>query len=101
LHRRILETTLIRYDPTPPRVGFGIAALFMAALTVGLMVVLPAELEADSAAFVLSAGPHRAAAGASASAMLHFRCTVPPAFNAPLFWTARTRGADARCKQQS
>ena len=92
---------MIRFDPPVPRIGAGIATLAMSALTVGLMVVLPSELDADGAAFVQRAGAHRAAAGASASAILHFRCTVPPAFNAPLYWTARTRSADARCKQQS
>jgi hypothetical protein len=92
---------LIRYKPALPRIGFGIAALLMTALTFGLMIVLPSELEAGSDAVALRTGPHRTSAAASASGTLHFRCTVPPAVNAPLFWTARTREADARCKQQS
>jgi hypothetical protein len=84
-----------------PRIGFGIAALVMSALTVSLMVVLPSELEQDSPALALRAGPHRAAAEPAAADALHLRCTVPPAVNTPLFSAARVTEPDPRCKQQS
>jgi hypothetical protein len=92
---------LIRYEPTLPRVGFGVAALIMTALTFGLMVVLPSRLESESPAFVVRAGAHRAAADPRAAGTLQWRCTVPAAVNAPLFGTARAFAADPRCKQQS
>ena len=92
---------MIRYDPTVPRVGFGIAALLMSALTVSLMVVLPVELEQDSPDLVVRAAPDRTAAAARAAGALPLRCTVPAAVNAPLFVAARPAEPDTQCKEQS
>ena len=44
-----------RYEPPQPRVACGIAALLMTAATIGLMVVLPSKMEADSQAFAMLA----------------------------------------------
>jgi len=97
----IVEQSVIRYEPSVPRVRVGVAALIMATLTFGLMVVLPSALEADSNALVLRAEAHRAAALARSAVTLQLRCTVSPAVNAPLFPTARAHGIDPRCKQHS
>lgn len=91
---------MIRFDPPVPRFGFGIAALVMSALSVSMMVVLPAELEQDSHALAVRAEAPRTAMGLRPEATL-MRCTVPAAFNAPLFSAARATGPDPRCKQNS
>ena len=92
---------MIRYDPTAPRVGFGIAALLMSAFTVGLIVVLPLEMEQDDASLIPLAAPHDAAAEPRAAGELSLRCTVPPAINVPLFSAVRLTGPDPQCKEPS
>jgi hypothetical protein len=37
-----------RYQPSSPRVAFGIAAVAMTAITIGVSVVMPARMDADS-----------------------------------------------------
>jgi hypothetical protein len=37
-----------RYEPLIPRVAFGIAAVAMTAITIGLSVVMPAKVDSDS-----------------------------------------------------
>jgi hypothetical protein len=37
-----------RYEPSSPRVAFGIAAVAMTAITIGVSVVMPAKLDSDS-----------------------------------------------------
>lgn len=91
---------MIRFDPPVPRIGFGIAALVMSALTFGLMVVLPSELEQDSHALAVRAEAPRAAMDLRSEATL-IRCMVPAAFNAPLFSAARETGPDPGCKPNS
>ena len=45
-----------RYEPGTPRTVFGIAAVVMMTITLGLFVILPAELEANGqVAFTLTA----------------------------------------------
>jgi hypothetical protein len=39
---------MIRYQPAIPRVASGLAAMLMAALTIGALVVLPSKMEPDS-----------------------------------------------------
>ena len=91
---------MIRFDPPVPRIGAGIAALAMSALTVSVMVVVPAELEQSSHVLAARAEVQRAAAEPGSERTL-LRCTVPPAFNAPLFPAARATARDAHCKQNS
>ena len=91
---------MIRFDPPVPRIGAGIAALAMSALTVGLMVVLPSEYEQDSHVLAARAEAHQAAADPGPEGRL-LRCTVPAAFNAPLFPLARATTPEPRCGQNS
>jgi hypothetical protein len=42
------EITMIRYHPLIPRVAFGIAAVAMTAITIGVSVVMPARVHSDS-----------------------------------------------------
>jgi hypothetical protein len=37
-----------RYEPSSPRVAFGIAAVAMTAITIGVAVVMPAKMDSDS-----------------------------------------------------
>jgi hypothetical protein len=37
-----------RYEPSIPRVAFGIAAITMTAITIGVSVVMPAKMDSDS-----------------------------------------------------
>ena len=37
-----------RYEPLIPRVAFGIAAVAMTAITIGVSVVMPAKMDSDS-----------------------------------------------------
>ena len=36
------------YEPLSPRVAFGIAAVAMTAITIGVSVVMPAKMDSDS-----------------------------------------------------
>lgn len=89
-----------RFDPPVPRIGAGIAALAMSALTVGLMVILPSELEQDSHVLAARAAAHRAAADPGLEGT-PLRCAVPAAFNAQLSPQARATAPEPRCKQTS
>ena len=91
---------MIRFDPPVPRIGAGIAALAMSALTVGVMVILPSELEQNSRVLAVRVEARRAAADPGSERAL-LRCSVPPAFNAPLFPASRAVAPDPRCKQNS
>jgi hypothetical protein len=42
------EITMIRYHPLIPRVAFGIAAVAMTAITIGVSVIMPARVDSDS-----------------------------------------------------
>jgi hypothetical protein len=42
------EITMIRYHPLIPRVAFGIAAVAMTAITIGVSVIMPAKMDSDS-----------------------------------------------------
>jgi hypothetical protein len=45
-----------RYEPSTPRTVFGIAAVVMMTITVGLFVILPAQVEANGqVAFTVTA----------------------------------------------
>ena len=92
---------MIRYEPTLPRASFGLAALILSVLTIGLMVVLPAELETDSEALALRAEARRAAAASPAPGAPQLRCTVPVALSGPLSLAAAVLGPDLRCTRQS
>ena len=37
-----------RYQPSYPRAAFGLAAMLMTAITIGVLVVLPSRMEPDS-----------------------------------------------------
>jgi hypothetical protein len=37
-----------RYEPSSPRVAFGIAAVAMTAITIGVSVVMPAKMDSNS-----------------------------------------------------
>ena len=50
-----------RYEPSHPRLAFGVGAVAAAAITLGSLVLLPAQLEAagpDTTSIVASAEPH-------------------------------------------
>jgi hypothetical protein len=40
--------TMNRYEPLIPRVAFGIAAVAMTAITIGVSVIMPAKMDRDS-----------------------------------------------------
>jgi hypothetical protein len=40
--------TMNRYEPLIPRVAFGIAAVAMTAITIGVSVIMPAKMDSDS-----------------------------------------------------
>jgi hypothetical protein len=92
---------LIHYDPPAPRLGFGIAAVIMSALTFSLMVVLPSGLEQQSSTLAQRTDPPRTAARPPASDVLNVPCTVAAAVNAPLFAGASSTAIDHQCKQPS
>ena len=92
---------MIQYNPPVPRIGFGIAAVVMSALTFGLMVALPSALEEQSTTLALRAEPPRTAARPPASDTLYVPCAVAAAVNAPLFVGAPSIAADQQCKQPS
>ena len=101
IHFAYWEPKLIRYDPPVPRVGFGIAAVVMSAATFGLLVVLPAALEQDNSVLALHADSPRTAAAAHPTDLMHLRCTVPAAVNAPLFLSVPPSEPDPQCKHPS
>jgi hypothetical protein len=37
-----------RYEPSSPRAAFGVAAVVMTAITIGVSVVIPAQMDSDS-----------------------------------------------------
>lgn len=43
-----------RYDSDTPRVACAIAAMTLTAITIGLLVVLPSRMEADSQIFLMA-----------------------------------------------
>jgi hypothetical protein len=90
---------LIEYNPPVPRVGFGVAAVVMSAITFSLMVVLPSALEQESSTLALRAEPHRTAASRPAADTLSAPCAVAAAVNAPLLPLAPEPAADPKCKQ--
>jgi len=92
---------VIRFDPPVPRLGAGIAALAMSALTVCVMVVVPSELEQNSRVVVAVRAEAQRAAAVPAPEGTLLRCTVPAALNAPLFPAAPATALDPRCKQNS
>jgi hypothetical protein len=42
--------TMNRYEPLIPRVAFGVAAVAMTAITIGVSVIMPAKMDSDSPA---------------------------------------------------
>jgi hypothetical protein len=92
---------LIEYNPPVPRLGFGIAAVIMSALTFSLMVALPSELEDESSTLALRAEPHRTAANPPAEDTLNVPCAVAVAVTTPLFAGASATPPDPKCKQPS
>ena len=92
---------MIEYTPPVPRIGFGVAAVVMSAITFGLMVVLPSALEQESSTLALRAEPHRTAASRPAADTFDAPCAVAAAFNAPLFPQTPATPADPKCKQPS
>jgi hypothetical protein len=92
---------LIEYNPPVPRIGFGIAAVVMSAITFSLMVVLPSALEQETYSLAQRAEPHRTAAIPPAADTLNVPCTVAAAVNTPLFPRAPATAADTKCKQPS
>jgi hypothetical protein len=40
--------TMNRYEPLIPRVAFGIAAVAMTAITIGVSVIMPTKMDSDS-----------------------------------------------------
>ena len=100
-HFAYWEPSLIQYNPPVPRIGFGIAAFIMSAVTFGLMVVLPSGLEQQSFTLAVQAEPHRTAAKPPASDMLDLPCTVAIAVNTSLFAGAPATAVDPQCKQPS
>ena len=92
---------LIQYDPPVPRLGFGVAAVIMSAISFGLMVVLPSGLEQQDSTLAARTEPHRTAANPPAADALNVPCSVATAVNAPLFAGAPATAAEPKCKQPS
>lgn len=91
-----------QYDPPVPRIGFGVAAVFMSALTFSLMVVLPSGLEQQDSTLAARTEAHRTAANPPTADTLTVPCAVAAAVNAPLFFaSAPATVAEPKCKQPS
>ena len=69
------KTHMKRYDALRPRLVFGLAAAVMTALTIGLMVVVPLQIEDERADHASSAMDARA--NQAADARTH-RQGIPP-----------------------
>jgi hypothetical protein len=54
------------YQPTQPRLVSGLASLFLSAVTIGVLVVLPSKMESESQAYAMLA---KANAPATASCL--------------------------------
>ena len=92
---------MIEYNPPVPRIGFGVAAVAMSAITFSLMVVLPSGLEEQTSTLAVRAEPHRTAARPPASDLLGLPCTIATAVNTPLFAATPATATDPQCKQPS
>ena len=62
-----------RYEPTQPRIAFGFAAMIMAAITIGLLVVLPSKMEPESQEFAMLSAASSAAT--NPCAVISLKCT--------------------------
>ena len=92
---------MIQYNPPVRRIGFGVAAVVMSAITFCLMVVLPSSLAQEGSTLALRAEPHRTAAKPPASDVLDLPCAVAAAVNAPLIAGTPVSAPDRQCKQPS
>lgn len=92
---------MIQYDPPVPRIGLGVAAVIMSALTFSLMVALPSELEQQDVTLAARPELHRTAANRPAPDTLDLPCAVATAVNAPLFAGAPAMASEPKCKQPS
>jgi hypothetical protein len=50
------------YQPTQPRLASGLAAMFLSAITIGVLVILPSKMESDSQAYAMLANANASAA---------------------------------------
>ena len=81
-----------RYDPARPRIAFGFAALAMSAITIGVLVVLPSQMEPDSQAFAQLATAN--SFGAIPCVRVNFECVDSASA------VLQGMAADAKCKEQ-
>jgi hypothetical protein len=91
---------LNRYDPPVPRIGFGVAAVIMSAVTLSLMVVLPSGLEQQDSTLAVRTA-HRTAANRPAEDTFTVPCAVAIGVNAPLFAGTPATAVEPKCKQPS
>ena len=89
-----------RYDPPVPRIGFGVAAVMMSAVTFSLMVVLPCGLEQQDSTLAARTEAQRTAAN-PAEETFTVPCAVATAVNAPLFARTPATAVEPKCKQPS
>ena len=90
-----------RYDPPVPRIGFGVAAVIMSAVTFSLMVVLPSGLEQQDSTLAARTEAQRTAANPPAEDTFTVPCAVAAAVNAPLFAGTPVTAVEVKCKQPS
>lgn len=88
-----------RYETSTPRAALAIAAATMTAMTVGLMVVVPAKMASGSQEAYLMAGPG-AATLASAAAGRNPPCVDVDANRKPKLDPARVLNGDPKRKRQ-
>jgi hypothetical protein len=87
-----------RYEPTQPRIAFGFAAMVMAAITIGLLVVLPSKMEPESQEFAMLTAA--SAAATNPCAAISLKCTeqaVERAMASPV----QVPDAEPKCKEPS
>jgi hypothetical protein len=87
-----------RYDPGTPRIAFGIVAIAMTAITIGLLVVLPSQMESNGHLhFALAAIP--AAVHAACDTDVIPACADVGAGDAPGAVSSPVRFVESPCKQ--
>jgi hypothetical protein len=91
---------MIRYAPPQPRVALGFAAVLMTALTLGGLVVLPAQLDAESATFGIVADANAAPAPSSRCAMPASKCMDAEAMPERGLSTAQALESAPKCDDE-
>ena len=88
-----------RFDPSTPRTAFGIAAIAMTALTIGLLGVAPTKMGSDSLDVISLASAKTVAQGATEVAISPARIDVVAVRDPNV--AVQSRNVAAKRKQQS